>query len=165
MGGIIGRLFREFGVTVSVAVVLSALIALTLSPMMAALFLQDPKSIRHGRLYQWSESAFERLLHTYERALKLVLRFRLWTMLVNLALIALSGWLVVTIPKGFFPEEDTGMIFGFTEASPDISFMGMADLQQRAAAVVLQDPAVATVGSAIGGGASSGNNTGRMYMA
>jgi hydrophobe/amphiphile efflux-1 (HAE1) family protein len=164
MGGIIGRLFREFGVTVSVAVVLSALIALTLSPMMAALFLQDPRSVRHGRLYQWSESAFDQLIHGYEHGLKLVLRFRLWTMLVNLGLIALSGWLIMTIPKGFFPEEDTGMVFGFTEASPDISFMGMADLQQRAAGVVLQDPAVATVGSAIGGGASSGNNTGRMYI-
>jgi multidrug efflux pump subunit AcrB len=164
MGGIIGRLFREFGVTVSVAVVLSALIALTLSPMMASLFLQNPKSVQHGRVYQWSERAFERVLHGYERALKLVLRFRLWTMLVNVALIALSFWLIVTIPKGFFPKEDTGMIFGFTEASPDISFMGMADLQRRAAAVVLQDPAVATVGSAIGGGASSGNNTGRMFI-
>jgi multidrug efflux pump subunit AcrB len=164
MGGIIGRLFREFGVTVSLAVVLSALIALTLSPMMAALFLQDPRSVRHGRSYQWSERAFERLINGYEWALKLVLRFRLTTMLVNLALIALSGWLIVTIPKGFFPEEDTGMIFGFTEASPDISFVGMADLQQRAAAVVLQDPDAATVGTAIGGGASSGINTGRMFI-
>jgi multidrug efflux pump subunit AcrB len=164
MGGIIGRLFREFGVTVSVAIVLSALIASTLSPMMAALFLQDPRSVKHGRLYQWSERAFDWLLHSYERLLRLVLRFRLGTMLVNLALIGLSGWLIMTIPKGFFPEEDTGMVFGFTEASPDISFMGMADLQQRTAAIILQDPDVATVGSAIGGGSSSGNNTGRIFI-
>ena len=70
----------------------------------------------------------------------------------------------MTIPKGFFPEEDTGMVFGFTEASPDISFMGMADRQQRAAAVILRDPDVATVGSAIGGSSSSGNNTGRIFI-
>ena len=164
MGGIIGRLFREFGVTVSVAVVLSALIALTLSPMMAALSIRDPRSVSHGTFYEWSERAFEGLLRGYERTLKLVLRFRLWTMVVNLALIALSGWLIMTIPKGFFPEEDTGMIFGFTEASPDVSFMGIADLQQRATAVILQDPDVATVGSAIGAGSSSGNNTGRIFI-
>ena len=95
--------------------------------MVEVLFLQDPRSVRHGRLYQWSECAFERLIHGYERALKLVLRFRFWTMLLNLALIAVSGWLIVTIKKGFFPAEDTGMIFGFTQASPDISFMGMDD--------------------------------------
>jgi multidrug efflux pump subunit AcrB len=85
-------------------------------------------------------------------------------MLVNLLLIALTGWLIVAIPKGFIPEGDTGTILGFTQASPDISFMGMADLQQRAAAVILKDPDVATVGSAIGGGASSGLNTGRLYI-
>src|SRR5438105_6019854 len=85
-------------------------------------------------------------------------------MLLNLALIAVTAWLIVAIPKGFFPSEDTGMIFGFTQASPDVSFMGMADLQQRAAAVVMQDPAVATAGSAIGGSGSSGINTGRMFI-
>ncbi|HXC90196.1 MAG TPA: efflux RND transporter permease subunit [Stellaceae bacterium] len=164
MSGIVGRLFREFGVTVAVAIVLSAIIALTLSPTMAALVLRDPRSVRHGRLYEWSERAFERTIRGYERALRLVLRFRFWAMLLNLALIALTGWLVVTIPKGFFPDEDTGLIFGFTEASPSISFMGMADLQQRAAAVILKDPDVLTAGSAIGGGASSGINTGRLFI-
>jgi hydrophobe/amphiphile efflux-1 (HAE1) family protein len=164
MSGVIGRLFREFAVTVSVAIILSAVIALTLSPMMAALFLRDPKSAKHGRLYQLSETAFERLLEGYERLLKRVIRLRLWVMLFNLALIALTAWLIVAIPKGFFPDEDTGMVFGFTEASPDVSFMGMADLQQRAAAVILKDPDVATVGSAIGGGASSGLNTGRLFI-
>jgi multidrug efflux pump subunit AcrB len=164
MGGVIGRLFREFGVTVSAAIVLSAIIALTLSPMMASLFLTDPRSVKHGRLYRWSERAFEASVSGYRRSLRVVLRFRFWAMLLNLALIALTGWLFVTIPKGFIPEEDTGMIFGFTQASPDISFMGMADLQQRAAAVILKDPDVATVGSAIGGGASSGMNTGRFFI-
>ena len=164
MGGVIGRLFREFGVTVAVAIVLSAVIALTLSPTMAALFLSDPRSVKHGRMYQWSERTFEGLLHGYQRLLKLVLRFRLWAMLVNLGLIGLTGWLFVTIPKGFFPDEDTGMIFGFTEASPDVSFIGMADLQQRVVAVVLKDPDVETAGAAIGGGASSGMNTGRLFI-
>ncbi|MBV8888883.1 MAG: efflux RND transporter permease subunit [Alphaproteobacteria bacterium] len=164
MSGVIGRLFREFAVTVAVAIVLSAIIALTLSPTLAALVLKDPKSVKHGRLYQWSERGFERLLGGYERLLKLVLRFRLWAMLVNVALIAVTAWLIIVIPKGFFPNEDTGMIFGFTEASPDVSFMGMADLQQRAAAVILKDPDVATAGAAIGGGASSGLNTGRMFI-
>jgi hydrophobe/amphiphile efflux-1 (HAE1) family protein len=164
MGGIIGRLFREFGVTVSAAIVLSAIIALTLSPMMAALFLRDPKAVRHGRVYLCSERAFRGAIEGYRRLLERVLRLRFWAMLINLALVALTGWLIVAIPKGFIPQEDTGMIFGFTQASPDISFMGMADLQQRAAAVVLTDPDVETVGSAIGGGASSGLNTGRLFI-
>ncbi|HTW51553.1 MAG TPA: efflux RND transporter permease subunit [Stellaceae bacterium] len=164
MGGIIGRLFREFAITVTAAIILSALIALTLSPMMAALFLKDPREVKHGRLYQWSERAFDATFRGYERSLKWVLRMRLWVMLFNVALIALTAVLIVIIPKGFFPDEDTGMIYGFTEASPDVSFMGMADLQQRAAAEVMKDPAIASVGSAIGGGGSSGLNTGRLFV-
>jgi hydrophobe/amphiphile efflux-1 (HAE1) family protein len=164
MGGIIGRLFREFAITVTAAIILSALIALTLSPMMAALFLKDPHAVDHGRLYQWSERAFGRLADGYGRMLRRVLRLRFWVMLLNLVLIAATAVLIVWIPKGFFPDEDTGMIYGFTEASPDVSFMGMADLQQRAAAVLMKDPAIATVGSAIGGGGSSGLNTGRMFV-
>jgi hydrophobe/amphiphile efflux-1 (HAE1) family protein len=164
MGGIIGRLFREFAITVTAAIILSALIALTLSPTMAALFLKDPRTVTHGRLYQWSERAFDYVHERYGRMLKWTLRRRFWVMLVNLALIALTAFLIVTIPKGFFPDEDTGMIYGFTQASPDVSFMGMADLQQRAAAVVMKDPAIATVGAAIGGGGSSGLNTGRMFI-
>jgi hydrophobe/amphiphile efflux-1 (HAE1) family protein len=164
MGGIIGRLFREFAITVTAAIILSAAIALTLSPMMAALFLKDPRAVEHGRLYEWSERAFDWLYRGYGRLLRRALKLRLWLMILNLSLIVLTGFLIVAMPKGFFPDEDTGMIFGFTEASPDVSFMGMADLQQRAAAVVMKDPAVASVGSAIGGGGSSGLNTGRMFI-
>ncbi|HJU17671.1 MAG TPA: efflux RND transporter permease subunit, partial [Stellaceae bacterium] len=164
MGGIVGRLFREFAVTVTIAVVLSAVIALTLSPTMAALVLTDPRRVRHGRLYRTSERAFRRLVEGYERLLRLVLRFRLWALLFNLALIGLSLWLVVVIPKGFLPQEDTGMIFGFTKADPGISFAQMAALQQRATAVVLSDPDVESAGSAIGGGGSSGANTGRIFV-
>jgi multidrug efflux pump subunit AcrB len=149
-------------VTVSVAIVLSALIALTLSPIMAALLLQDPKSARRGGLYQWSERAFDWLLHSYETLLQLVLRFRLSTMLVNLALIALSGWLIVTIPQGFFRGYRDGL--WLHRGIPGHVLYGMADLQQRAAAIILQDPDVATVGSAIGGGSSSGNSTGRIFI-
>src|SRR5205807_1730927 len=164
MGGIIGRLFREFGITVSVALILSAVIALTLTPTLAALVLTDPHAARRGRLYQWSERVWERVLHGYERTLRGALRLRLLLLMLNLALIAATFWMLMVIPKGFFPSEDTGMIFGFTQASPDTSFMGMADAQQRAAAIVLQDPDVLSFGSAIGGNGSSGLNTGRMFM-
>jgi hydrophobe/amphiphile efflux-1 (HAE1) family protein len=164
MGGVIGRLFREFGVTVSAAIMLSALVALTLSPMMASLFLRPPDRARHRPVYRWSERAFAASARLYRRLLERVLVWRLQTMLLNLALIAATGWLLVAIPKGFIPDEDTGIIFGFTQASPDVSFIGMADLQQRAAAVILEDPDVMTVGSAIGGGASSGLNTGRLFI-
>ena len=126
MSGIVGRLFREFGVVVTVAVVLSALIALTLSPMMASLVLENPREARHGRLYQWSERGFKRLIDAYERGLKFTLRHRRVTMTLNLVLIAVSGWMFYTMPKGFFPQEDTGLIFGFTQADQDISFDGMA---------------------------------------
>ncbi len=164
MSGVIGRLFREFGVTVSAAVVLSAVIALTLSPMMASLVLKNPKEERHGRLYAWSERAFEAAIAGYERLLKLSLRHRRTVMLTNLALIALSAWLFVTTPKGFFPQEDTGLIFAFTQADQDISFQGMAERQEAVARIILADPDVLSFGSFIGGNASAGLNTGRLYI-
>jgi hydrophobe/amphiphile efflux-1 (HAE1) family protein len=164
MGGIVGRLFREFGVTVTVAVVLSALIALTLSPMMAALVLKNPKEIKHNRIYLASERGFEAMVRGYERILKLSLSHQPFVMLLNIALIGVSAWLFIVMPKGFFPQEDTGLIFAFTQADQDISFEGMAERQEAAAKVVLDDPAVDTFGSLIGGGASAGINTGRMFI-
>ena len=164
MGGIVGRLFREFGVTVTVAVVLSAVIALTLSPMMAALVLKNPKEIKHNRLYLASERGFEAMVRGYERILKLSLSHQPFVMLLNVALIGVSAWLFIVMPKGFFPQEDTGLIFAFTQADQDISFQGMAERQEAAAKVVLDDPAVDTFGSLIGGGSSSGINTGRMFI-
>nr|CAJ01669.1 fragment, putative acrb/acrd/acrf family protein [Methylocapsa acidiphila] len=164
MGGVIGRLFREFGVTVTAAIVLSALIALTLSPMTASLVLKNPKDARHGKIYEWSERAFAASVAGYERLLKFSLRHRRPVMLLNLALIALSGWLFVTTPKGFFPQEDTGLIFAFTQADQDISFQGMAERQEAVAKVILADPDVASFGSFIGGNASAGLNTGRLYI-
>ena len=164
MGGIVGRLFSEFGVTVTVAVVLSALIALTLSPMMASLVLKNPREVRHNRVYEASERAFDAVIRGYERILKLSLRHRGIVMLLNVALIGVSAWLFIVMPKGFFPQEDTGLIFAFTQADQDISFSGMAERQQAAAKVILADSAVATFGSLIGGASSSGMNTGRMFI-
>ncbi len=164
MSGIVGRLFREFGVVVSVAVVLSAGIALTLSPMMASLVLKNPKESQHGRIYQWSERGFARLLDGYERGLKFTLRHQPAIMTLNLLLVAVSGWMFYAMPKGFFPQEDTGLIFGFAQADPDISFDGMASRQEAVLRVIAQDPGVAAFGASIGGSSSSGMNTGRIYI-
>jgi hydrophobe/amphiphile efflux-1 (HAE1) family protein len=164
MGGIVGRLFREFGVVVSVAIVLSALIALTLSPMMSSLVLKNPHHAKHGSLYKLSERGFEWLVAGYERGLKLSLRFRGPVMLMNVALIALSGYFFVTMPKGFFPQEDTGMLSGFTQADQDISFSGMKDRQEASLRVITADPDIQAVGASIGGNSSSGFNTGRMFI-
>jgi len=164
MGGVVGRLFREFGVVVTLAVVLSALIALTLSPMMASLVLQNPKTERHGWLFRWSERAFDGILAGYERGLHFTLRHRRATMTLNLILILVSAWMFYIMPKGFFPQEDTGLVFGFTQADQDVSFEGMASRQEAVAKVVTQDPDVAAFGSSIGGGGSSGINTGRIFI-
>lgn len=164
MGGIVGRLFREFGMVVTLAVVLSALIALTLSPMMASLVLQNPRDEKHGRLYQWSERGFQYILDAYERGLKFTLRHRRATMALNLALIALSGYMFYTMPKGFFPQEDTGLLFGYTQADQDVSFAGMASRQEAVSRIIAQDPDVEAFGSSVGGGGSSGINTGRVFI-
>ena len=164
MGGVVGRLFREFGVVVTAAVVISALIALTLSPMMAALVLKDPRQDRHGPVYAWTERMFERLLAGYERGLRLSLRWRGPVMALNVLLILASGWMFYAMPKGFFPQEDTGLIFGFTQADQDISFDGMASRQEAVAAVIAKDPDVQAFGSSIGGATSSGQNTGRFFV-
>jgi len=149
---------------VSAAIVLSADIALTLSPMMASLVLKNPKEEQHGGLYAWSERFFDWLNSGYERLLKVSLRYRRTVMSVNVALIGVSAWLLITIPKGFFPQEDTGLIFAFTQADQDVSFQGMAERQQEVAKVILADPDVSSFGSFIGGNASAGPNTGRMYI-
>ena len=164
MSGIVGRLFREFGMVVSIAVVLSALIALTLSPMMASLVLTDPRMARHGRFYLWSERAFTSFIRGYERGLQFTLAHRRAAMTLNLLLIAVSGWMFYAMPKGFFPQEDTGLIFGFSQADPDISFPGMSDRMEAAAKVIAADPDVASLGSSIGGTGGAGLNTGRMFI-
>jgi hydrophobe/amphiphile efflux-1 (HAE1) family protein len=165
MGGYVGLLFREFAVTVSVALVLSLLISLTLTPMMCA-YLLKPESKQHGRLYRLSERGFDGLLNLYEAGLKIVLRHRFITLMTMLGTIALTGYLYVAIPKGFFPEQDTGLIIGLSEAAQDISFPAMAERQQALLNALMRDPAVASVGAAVGaGGGNTTVNDGRVFIA
>jgi len=164
MGGYVGLLFREFAITVSVALVLSLVISRTLTPMMCA-YLLKPESHEHGRLYRWSERGFDLLLSAYEAGLKVVLRHRFITLMVMIATIVVTGYLYVIIPKGFFPQQDTGLILGQSEAAQDISFQAMAERQQAMLDAVIRDPAVASVGSAVGAGGSTYTvNDGRVFI-
>ncbi|MDI4236077.1 efflux RND transporter permease subunit [Bradyrhizobium sp. Arg237L] len=164
MSGYVGLLFREFAMTVSVALVLSLVISRTLTPMMCA-YLLKPERESHGRLYRLSERGFDALLNLYEAGLRIVLRHRFITLMVMLGTIALTGYLYVIIPKGFFPEQDTGLILGQSEASQDISFQAMAQRQQALLDVIMRDPAVASFGAAVGaGGGVYTVNDGRVYI-
>jgi HAE1 family hydrophobic/amphiphilic exporter-1 len=163
MGGIIGRLFREFAVTLAMAIFVSLVVSLTLTPMMASRFLQDHADARHGRLYRLSERGFDALLNAYRRGLDLVLRWRLTTLCVFFATLGLSIYLFVIIPKGFFPQQDNGLILGTSEAAQDISFDDMMRHQEELGRIVLSDPGVASIAMFIGGGGSA-LNTGRMYV-
>jgi hydrophobe/amphiphile efflux-1 (HAE1) family protein len=164
MSGYVGLLFREFAVAVSVALVLSLLISLTLTPMMCA-YLLKPESKEHGRLYLFFERGFDGLRNLYEAGLKIVLRHQFTTLMVMLGTVALTGYLYVVIPKGFFPQQDTGLIIGLSEAAQDISFPAMAERQQALLNALMRDPAVASVGSAVGaGGGNFTVNNGRVYI-
>ncbi len=163
MGGIIGRLFREFAVTLAMAIFVSMVVSLSLTPMMASRFLREHKEARHGRFYQWSERAFDAMLHAYERGLDLALRWRLTTLGIFFATLALSVYLFVIIPKGFFPQQDTGLITGTSEAAQDISFADMKRHQEELGKIVQEDPDVATVAMAIGGNGGA-LNTGRVFV-
>ena len=167
MGGYVGLLFREFAVAVSVSLVLSLAISLTLTPMMCARLLKPhDQQAKHGRLYRFSERAFEGLLGVYEAGLKIVLRHRFVTLMVMIGTVVLTGWLYVVMPKGFFPQQDTGLILGLSEAAQDISYPAMVQRQQAVIDAVLEDPAVASVGSAIGaGGGTTTINNGRVFIA
>jgi len=151
MGGIVGRLFREFAITVTMTILVSAFVALTLSPMMCSLFLRDEKHARHGRVYLVVERGFERMLAAYTRGLDFVLQHQRPTLFVFLATVLTSGILYVVIPKGFFPQQDTGIIVGVSDASQDVSFDEMVRLQRKLTDVVGSDPGVAAWGSFIGG--------------
>jgi HAE1 family hydrophobic/amphiphilic exporter-1 len=163
MGGIIGRLFREFAVTLAMAIFVSAVVSLTLTPMMASRFLKSPKEAHHGRIYAWSERAFEALLRQYERGLDVVLKYRLVTLCVFFATLALSVILFIVIPKGFFPQQDIGLLTGISEASQDVSPDRMMQHQLELGEIVRKDPAVDHVAMFMGG---NGNppNTGRMFI-
>jgi multidrug efflux pump subunit AcrB len=166
MGGLIGRLFHEFAVTLSLTILVSGVVSLTLTPMMCSRFLKPESAYGPpGRWYRACEGAFNWLLAGYERGLKWVLRHQGFMLLVAGTTIIATVWLYIIVPKGFFPQQDTGVMIGVTEAAQDISFATMAKLQAQVAKVVLADPAIDTVGSFIG--AASGNSTvnnGRMFI-
>jgi multidrug efflux pump len=166
MGGIIGRLFREFAVTLSVCIAVSAVLSLTLTPMMCAHLLQpEPPPEQRGRFYRWSEAGFDAVLHAYDRGLKVVLNHQFTTLMVTIGTVILTGLLALWIPKGFFPQQDTGTITAVSEASPDVSFSRMMDLQVQAADIVRKDPAVESVASFIGSdGSNATTNSGRMSI-
>lgn len=165
MGGYVGKLFQEFAVTITAALLLSLVISLTLTPMMCARLLKDESRTKHGKLYLLFERGFDALLALYARGLRVVLRHRFATLMVMLSTIVLTGYLYVVIPKGFFPEQDTGQIVGITEASQDISFPAMSERQQALVDILLKDPAIESVASYIGpGGPTATLNQGRVFI-
>jgi hydrophobe/amphiphile efflux-1 (HAE1) family protein len=165
MGGYVGKLFQEFAVAVSVSLVLSLVISLTLTPMLCARLLK-PQTKRHGALYRLFEAGFDRLLATYERGLKVALRHRFITLMIMLGTIAVTGYLYVVIPKGFFPQQDTGMIVGIAEAAQDISYREMSHRMEAVLATAMKDPAVASIGAQMGAGGSVATlNQGRVFIA
>jgi hydrophobe/amphiphile efflux-1 (HAE1) family protein len=164
MSGYVGLLFREFAMTVSVALLLSLVISRTLTPMMCA-YLLKPESQEHGWLYRMSERGFDGILNVYEAGLKVVMRHRFITLMVMLGTVALTGYLYVIIPKGFFPQQDTGLIIGQSEAAQDISFQAMTERQQAMLDAIVRDPAVDSVAAATGaGGGLYTINDGRVFI-
>ncbi|AXC12861.1 Cation efflux system protein CusA [Acidisarcina polymorpha] len=165
MGDVVGRLFREFAVTLAVTIILSAVVSLTLTPMMASRILKHTPEDQQGRFYQASERVFENMIAFYGRTLKVVLRFQPLTLLVAVATLALTVFLYIIIPKGFFPVQDTGVIQGISQAPETISFKAMAQKQQQLAQIILQDPAVESLSSFIGAdGTNTTLNSGRMSI-
>jgi HAE1 family hydrophobic/amphiphilic exporter-1 len=152
MSGIVGRLFREFAVTVTMTIAVSAVVALTLSPMMASLFLRDEKHTRHGRLYLTLERGFQWLIDHYTRGLDFVLRHQRATLITFVLTVLTAVLLYAVAPKGFFPQQDTGIIQGLSDAPQDVSFSEMLRLQRRLAEVLAKDPAVASWAAFVGGG-------------
>ena len=150
MGGIIGRLFREFAVTLAIAIGVSAVLSLTLTAMMCAWLLKPHDEERPGAAARAFEAGFDWVLRGYDRGLQWVLGHQTLTLVVTLGTVALTAWLAVVVPKGFFPQQDTGLIVGVSEAPADSSFLRMMDRQRALAEVILQDPDVATVASFIG---------------
>ena len=167
MSGIVGRLFREFAVTLSVSIIVSLLVSLTTTPMMCAFLLKPHVGQRHGALYRLSERLFEFVLHVYTRTLLIVLRHQIATLLLTLSTIGLTIYLYVIIPKGFFPQQDTGRLTGNVQADQDTSSQAMVRLLKQFAAAVSEDPAVVSVTAFTGGSRDSGGatNSGRMFVA
>jgi multidrug efflux pump len=163
MGGIVGRLFREFAVVLSVAIVVSLVVSLTTTPMMCAKFLKSEQGRAHGRFYRASQRAFDWLLHHYDMSLSWVLRHARLTLLVAAITVCVNVYLYMIVPKGFFPEQDTGRIMGAIQADQDTSFQALQQKLTQFIGIVMADPAVDTAVAFTGGNQGS-TNTGRMFM-
>jgi multidrug efflux pump len=165
MGDIVGRLFREFAVTLAVTILVSAFVSLTLTPMMCAKLLKARKDSREGRFYHWSENFYTRVIQYYGRTLKWVLQHQTATLIVTAATLVLTVFLYIVVPKGFFPVQDTGVIMGISDAPQNISFEAMSVRQQQLAQVILKDPDVASLSSFIGvDGTNPTLNSGRIQI-
>ena len=165
MGDIVGRLFREFAVTLSVTILLSAIISLTLTPMMCSLLLRQREEAHHGRFYEASENVFNKTIAFYGRTLQFVLRHQTATLIVTIGTLVATIWMYMIVPKGFFPVQDTGVIMGISDAPESVSFASMAARQQRLAAAVLKDPDVVSLSSFIGvDGTNTTPNSGRVQI-
>ena len=165
MGDVVGRLFHEFAITLAITIVISAIVSLTLVPMMCARFLHQEEASAHGRIRQWSDRQFQAAISGYGRALTWVLNHQNLTLAVAVATLVLTALLYVVIPKGFFPAQDTGLIQGISQAAQTISFEGMADRQQALAAAILADPDVESLSSFIGvDGSNATLNQGRFLI-
>ena len=165
MGDIVGRLFREFAVTLSVTILFSAIISLTLTPMMCSLLLRQKDQAKHGRLYEWSERAFANTIAFYGRTVKFVLKHQTVTLLVTIGTLVATIWMYIVVPKGFFPVQDTGVIMGITDAPESISFAAMSQRQRELATAILKDKDVVSLSSFIGvDGTNTTPNSGRLQI-
>jgi multidrug efflux pump len=165
MGDVVGRLFREFAITLAVTILVSAVVSLTLTPMMCAKILRHKPPEKQGRFYRWTEDLFDRIIGFYGRTLQTVLRFRFTTLMVTVATLVFTVLLYIYVPKGFFPVEDTGVLLGISEAPQTVSFREMARRQEALAHVILQDPDVESLSSFIGvDGTNMTMNTGRIQI-
>jgi multidrug efflux pump len=163
MGGVVGRLFREFAVTLSAAIAVSLVVSLTTTPMMCAKFLRPESEMTHGRFYRAGERAFNRIHSLYDKGLTWTLRHPQPMLLATILTICASVYLYIVVPKGFFPDQDTGRLMGSVQAAQDISFQEMRRKLSQVVEIILADPAVDTVGAFTGGGGST-TNTARMFV-
>ncbi len=164
MGGILGRLFHEFAVTIGVAILVSGFVSLTLTPMLGSRFLRPSKQAHHGKLYEASERVYDRVLNAYERSLEVVMEHRRAAMVFSAAVLLGTVGLFIIVPKGFLPSEDNGSISASTEAAEGISFESMVQHQKEINAIIRNDPNVKDFMSFVGGGRGGGGNTGRITM-
>jgi hydrophobe/amphiphile efflux-1 (HAE1) family protein len=165
MTGIVGRLFREFAITLSVAVIVSAIVSLTLTPMMCARLLEAEDESKHGPFFRATEGFFQAMLRGYDRGLRWVLRHQAFTLWVAIATLVATVWLYVIVPKGLLPQQDTGLIIGVTDTAQSVSYKAMVSLQRAIADIVAKDPDVVSVASFVGAGTVNPTvNSGRLYI-